>query len=145
VYCGEMADTKDHLIPRGYSGDADRLRVPTVPSCVECNSTLNDIYLPDVMERREVVRQRYRIKYRRLLKIVWYGEQDLLEFGPQLRSVIMSRMEQHISIMRRLSWPTNPTYDADAWGGAWEEDAFVDENKIPMALRGFIFDSKGTL
>ena len=145
MYCGETATTKDHLIPRGYSGDADRLRVPTVPSCVECNSTLGDIYLPDVMERREIVHQKYKTKYKGLLKVIWYGEEDLLEFGPQLRSVIMLRMEQHITLMRRLSWPLDPTYDADAWGGAWEQEVSVDENNIPVALRGFIFDSRGTL
>lgn len=143
VYCGELADTKDHLLPRNYTGDAERIRVPVVPSCRECNSTLNDIYMPDVIERREYVQSKYKIKYKSLLKVIWYSDSDLLEFGPQLRSVIMQLMEQHITLMSRLSWPKNPTYDADAWGGAWEETLSVDENDLPSPLRCLKSNSRG--
>tara|TARA_R110000822_G_scaffold23288_4_gene72217 strand:- start:8029 stop:8526 length:498 start_codon:yes stop_codon:yes gene_type:complete len=134
VYCGEIADTKDHLLPRGFTGEADRLRVPTVPACVECNSTLNAIHMPDVMDRREFLHKKYRTKYKSLLKVVWHGEEDLLDFGPYLRAAIMQRMEDHVILMRRLSWPSSPIYDADAWAGAWEQDVLVEE--IPFALQG---------
>ena len=143
VYCGELASTRDHLLPRNFTGNADRLRVPVVPACNECNSTLNQVHIPDVMERREYLQNKYRTKYKSFLKVIWYGEVDLLEFGPQLRYMILKRMSQHITVMARLSWPRNPTYDADAWAGAWEEEQSLDPDDLPSPLRGLKFDSRG--
>lgn len=135
VYCGETQDAMDHLIPRNYSGEADRLLVPVVPSCTECNSTLGDKYIPDVQDRRSYVQNRYRGKYRALLNIVWFGETDLLEFGPSLRTMLIRRMEQHIRLMSRLSWPHDPAFDADAWSSSWEEPISEDDLRKKMALR----------
>lgn len=99
--------------------------------------------MPDVIERRQYIQEKYRIKYKFLLKIVWYGESDLLEFGPQLRYVVMNQMQQHITLMSRLSWPRNPTYDADAWAHAWEEPSSVDPDNLPGPLRGLKSPPRG--
>lgn len=139
VYCGELAGTKDHLLPRNFTGESDRLRVPVVPSCQECNSILSESYMPDVLERREYVQNRLRIKYKKYLRVIQWGESDLAEFGDQLRSVILSQMEQHDRIVRRLAWPEKPTYDYDAWAGAWEEPLSVhdgDLKTLPRPLQG---------
>lgn len=144
VYCGETGNTVDHLLPRGFTGEADRLRVPVVPACGECNSTLGDVYMPDVMERREYVQDKYRVKYKKYKKVVYWGESDLKEFGPQLRTVLRKQMAEHTRLISRLSWPKNPTYDADAWGGAWEELISVDENDLPSPLRCLKSNPRGT-
>ena len=122
VYCGESATTKDHLLPRSWSGDAGRRLVPVVPSCQECNSTLGDRFLPDVMDRRNYVHERYRVKYRKPLKAVLYGPTDLEQFGPGLRNGLIKLMDEHHRIIRRLAWPTDPEYDHQAWKHAWESD-----------------------
>ena len=145
VYCGELATTKDHLLPRSYTGEAERLLIPTVPACIECNSTLNDIFMPDVIERREYLKNKYRKKYKNLLKIIWYSDEDLMEFGPQLRTVLMDLMQGHITLMGRLSWPRNPTYDADAWAGAWEEPLSVDPEDLLESLGCLKSPSRGTV
>lgn len=120
VYCGELADTVDHLLPKGFTGEADRKRVPVVPSCRECNSTLNDKYIPDVVDRREYVHSKYRTKYRRDLRAVQWGESDMAEFGPGIRLAIVRSQDAHSRAMQRLSWPHRPDYDYDAWRHAWE-------------------------
>lgn len=145
VYCGETGNTVDHLLPRGFTGEADRLRVPVVPACNECNSTLCDIYMPDVMERREYVQDKYNIKYRKYKKVIHWGESDLKQFGPQLRTVLRKQMKESQRLIDRLSWPKNPTYDADAWGGAWEESVYVDEKDMKTAVWCLKSDSRGTL
>lgn len=122
VYCGEIATTVDHLLPIGWSGDALRKRVPVVPACVECNSTLGDRHIPTVWERRAWLHARYRTKYRKRLRTVLLGADDLEELGPALRGAVIRQMDEHLRLMARLSWPASPTYDADAVRGSWEEE-----------------------
>jgi|LakMenE18May11ns_1017448.scaffolds.fasta_scaffold9922471_1 hypothetical protein len=122
VYCGETADTQDHLLPRGYTGEAERKIVPVVPACRECNSTLNDIYMPDVIERRNYLHNKYRSKYRKFLTKVIWGPSDLEQFGPQIRTAIDRGMNQHYRILSRLAWPEDPTYDYKAWSACWDEE-----------------------
>ena len=121
VYCGETADTMDHLLPRGWTGDALRKRVPVVPACRECNSTLGDRLIPEVQERRHYVHNRYRSKYRNRLRTVVLGSDDLAELGDGLRGAVIRQIAEHDRLMDRLSWPKSPTYDADALSGSWEE------------------------
>lgn len=123
VYCGELGDTVDHLLPRTWTGYGTRRRVPIVPACRECNSTLSDKFITDVIERRSFVQSALRQKYRKYLRVVLWSVDDLLEMGPALRLVIVGQMAHHERLMARLSWPVDPTYDADAWSCAWEEPA----------------------
>ena len=136
VYCGELGDTVDHLLPRNYTGDSDRKRVPVVPACQECNSTLGSNFIPDVQDRRDFVHRKYKAKYSKYLKIVWYAESDLDQFGPTLRAMLARGIEEHQRVMSRLSWPESPTYDADAWAGAWESPIYEDDLGLKVALRG---------
>lgn len=122
VYCGETADTIDHLLPRNWTGESHRKCVPVVPACRECNSTLSDVFLPDVEERRDLVHSRYRKRYRRELLMVARTEEGLAEFGASLRLVIERMQDLHYWVQRRLSWPVKPNYDAEAWAAAWSLD-----------------------
>lgn len=120
VYCGAIGDQMDHLLPRSLTGDTLRRLVPVVPSCQECNVTLSDAYIPDVADRRDYVHRRYRIKYRRRLRMLVRTEEGLSEMGPTLRSHVSRMQQEHEAIQRRLAWPYDPNYDANAWAAAWE-------------------------
>lgn len=37
IYCGRLADTVDHLLPRGFTGEANRRFTAIVPACRWCN------------------------------------------------------------------------------------------------------------
>lgn len=46
LYCGEYADTRDHLLPVTYTGRAVRRQVLTVPAYRQCNSFIGDAAAP---------------------------------------------------------------------------------------------------
>ena len=135
VYCGEPATDKDHLLPRNWSGDSDRARVPIVPSCAECNRIfLNDTYEPDVIARRKICQEKIKVKYKASLKKILYVEEDLKQFGPQLRASIRQQIARGEQTRRRLAWPESFDYDHKAWKHAWEEKGELSYMKAPPAL-----------
>lgn len=120
VYCGETSDTVDHLLPITWTGKAARKYVPVVPACRECNSTLGAIYLPSVEERRIEVQRKYKRKYRRVLTMTVLTDEGIENLGPNIRLVVSNMHYEHYRTIRRLAWPIEPSYDAEAWQHAWE-------------------------
>ena len=53
VYCGFPAGTKDHLVPRAWTGETRRQRVAVVPACADCNSRIGAFGSANVSERRK--------------------------------------------------------------------------------------------
>lgn len=115
VYCGMPADTKDHILPRTWSGDSDRRRVVTVPACRECNSAIGEAYAPTVAERREIAHRYIRRRYAKYLKYVIRGQSDLDTMGHLMRTATIDARRKHEATMARLAWPTDPFYDARAF------------------------------
>jgi len=66
IYCGEVAEEADHLVPKPISGTLVRRWVPTVPSCQSCNRTLRDFPVPIVAARAAHValqlRRRHKVR-----------------------------------------------------------------------------------
>src|SRR5690606_25044928 len=58
IYCGRRGHTKDHLLPRAWSGSAARAFVVTVPSCGTCNTLLADTLTWSITERRAIAHAR---------------------------------------------------------------------------------------
>jgi len=67
VYCGSPWSERDHLLPRGWSGEALRRYVPTVPSCSSCNNILSAFPEPLIAARVEHIARRLRRHWSRLL------------------------------------------------------------------------------
>lgn len=114
VYCGFWAETKDHLVPRGWSGDVDRSWVFTVPACRECNLGIGSKWAPTITERRSVAHKFIRRKYRRHLAQDRFTQEDLDEMGRNLRSLIESGMQVGELTRKRLAWPPFEGYDIQA-------------------------------
>ena len=60
AYCGEYADTKDHIIPYSFNhsgkrradmGDSDNL----VPCCRECNSIASNLVFDDFYKKKDYI------------------------------------------------------------------------------------------
>jgi hypothetical protein len=113
VYCGLDADTVDHLLPRGWSGDTLRSRVLTVPACRECNSAIGGQWASTITERREVAQAAIRRRYRKLLAGAALSQKDLAELGPNLRSYVEASLTVRKVVEARLAWPP-PMYDIQA-------------------------------
>jgi hypothetical protein len=106
VYCGDPADTVDHLLPRSWTGDGyARSVVETVPSCKQCNSILGDRCGPDIDERRAYVQERLAAKYANEIKTIDWTMDDLAELGPSLRTHICAGLIRKRWVQARLAWP----------------------------------------
>lgn len=114
VYCGEPADSRDHLRSRGWTGNRTRATVAVVPSCRECNSLIGDTFEHRVEGRREIVHKKLRAKNRSDLAVVLFGESDLAAMGPTLRAATEAAAARHVRLIKRLSWPVDPDYDIKA-------------------------------
>ena len=115
IYCGFPAGTKDHLIPRTWSGEARRSLVAVVPACAECNSTIGDRGGFSIPERRRRAQDGIRKRNRKLLACPVWTEQELREFGPNLRNYMRLQACKREAVLGRLAWPVDPFYDLRAW------------------------------
>lgn len=125
VYCGTVADTRDHLIPRNLSGETLRRLVAVVPACRECNSRIADHPAASVTERREVAQARLRRRHERILSVPDKTEADLRELGPGLRSVAIKNNRLRVHVRARLAWPEDPHYDIRAFQKSGIDDPYA--------------------
>jgi len=133
IYCGRPGHTKDHLLPRRWSGDAARRWVAVVPACGTCNSLLNDTLTWSITERRALCHERLRKHFRKVLRTVDHTPDELDEYGPTLRDHIEDAMAKKAEVLAMLEWPTDPDYDARALEHSGIEDAWVTGFLVPMA------------
>lgn len=124
VYCGLSANTKDHLIPRGWSGETARSFVLTVPSCRECNAFISDKWAPTITERRTIAQDRIKSKYRAALRVHRFTKEDLAEMGPNLRSMVDAKHAIAEVVRDRLAWPPYEGFDFGACVRAGFEDPY---------------------
>lgn len=115
VYCGFPSGTKDHLIPKTWTGDTRRARVAVVPACAECNSLIHVSGSFNVSERRRIAQAKLAKKHRAVLAGIDWTDEQLAEFGPNLRSSLTSALQKKRALQSRLSWPEDPFYDIRAW------------------------------
>lgn len=114
IYCGRPSDTVDHLLPSGYTGTASRRYTAIVPACRWCNSSLGARITWSITERREMVREMIRRKYKNILRTNDFSKAELREFGPTLRSQIEASMRAKKQVEQMLNWPVDPAYDLRA-------------------------------
>jgi hypothetical protein len=103
--------TKDHLLPRNWSGEGLRRYVVTVPACGECNSLIGATLLPTITARREYAQKRLRVKHAKILRRADYSESELEEFGWTLRTSVIAGMAEKGQLLERLAWPADVAYD----------------------------------
>lgn len=114
IYCGRRGSTKDHLLPRDWTGDAKRHFVVTVPACGTCNSLLGRTLTWSITERRAIAHARLRRKYRRILAQIDFTPEQVAEFGPGIRPDIIRGIENKKAVLAMLAFPTDPDYDMRA-------------------------------
>jgi hypothetical protein len=125
VYCGLTADTKDHLVPRGWSGEVDRSWVLTVPACRECNSAIGAKWAPTVTERRDLAHKHIRKRYAKYLSRFPHTKKDMAEMGPNLRSYCEAGLQMRELVHDRLNWPPYEGYDIQAAQRSGIDDPYV--------------------
>ncbi len=102
VYCGGISDQRDHLLPRGWTGEAIRRLVPTVPACAHCNRTINDHPSPLIAERSSHVASRIRLREGMNLSRSEKTDEELEEYGHRLRTMLRAKRFQRQVLRARL-------------------------------------------
>lgn len=111
VYCGQPADTRDHIIPTALTGVERRNSVLTVPACRQCNSAIGSTIVFSIDGRRTVAQAYIRRKYGKALKRPDYTPSEIQEFEGSLRLSVIASQEEKVWVQSRLEWPKDPDYD----------------------------------
>jgi len=114
-YCGDPADTIDHVVPRSLLRrlrDLDdpevtalmvhRNRIMEVDCCRDCNSRLGSSYSRNLQERRNLLRARLRRRFKTLLSIPDWSDAELGRLGPSLQQTVIARLVLRDRIRKRL-------------------------------------------
>ena len=113
VYCGERANTEDHLQPRSHVAKLLGIinlrealgRLVTVPACLECNSLVGAKIFLTTGAKRRYIQAKLRHRYRRVLEMPAWSNKELGEITcPNLRSIIVSGVEQKERLLHRVRW-----------------------------------------
>ena len=107
IYCGMPADFIDHIPPRHMRRQFIELNLSfwqerEVPACRECNSVLGCRPLLTIGERRTYVKDKLRKRYAKYLRIPNWTQEELGEFGNDLRRMIQRNMLVRDGIRERL-------------------------------------------
>lgn len=108
AYCGDVADTRDHVIPCSYlRPDCEgshhyRASDWLVPACRECNVTLGARLLFTVPDRAAFLLARFRAKWRKLLASPDWTPEELDETEGFFRKQLESLAAQKLLARHRL-------------------------------------------
>ena len=107
-YCGEPADTKDHVIPHTVLTGAQRRGGhhdlgETVPCCRECNHLLGSKVFPSMEDRCHYVAGALRRRYSKLINAPAWTADELAELGPGLRASILADASRRNVVRRRIA------------------------------------------
>ena len=109
IYCGEPADTLDHVPPKTRVYDYRSLNLIKeyyfkVYCCKECNNLLSDTLQDCLFDRIEVLKAKLYRRYRRYLKIPEWEAEELAELGKTLKEEVLSAIRLRDAIEYRLDY-----------------------------------------
>jgi len=104
-------DARDHVIPRSVlqtladTGiEINKSRIKIVPCCHECNCLLGASFQETIAERKKYLKQRLRHKYRAILKIPHWTEEEINELGYVLKQDLLCTLKKKEMLLLRLKW-----------------------------------------
>lgn len=109
-YCGDIADSLDHVPPRAIrkalldSGVITDYDIKDVTACRDCNSRIGADAPFNLTDRKRLVKERLRKKYAKLLKAPDWSDSELEHVGQTLKSSILALQCQKVRIQQRLSF-----------------------------------------
>lgn len=113
TYCGCVADTRDHVTPFSYNDSTGKRKSAfrgqkenIVPACKQCNSIGSNKHFDGVDKKREYIQERLEQKYKRLLKIPDWSEEEIKKMGHKFRKEIRLKMIAKRWVWNRIAYPT---------------------------------------
>jgi hypothetical protein len=109
VYCGVASSGYDHVPPLHFVSrldDRDRwaFDLRKLPACPECNSLLGGCLKTTIRERRAIIKAKLRSRYRCVLGMPAWDEDELDELGPSLRGNVRNHAKFSTYIKKRLGY-----------------------------------------
>lgn len=119
TYCGDHAQSLDHVIPKTFEDTCSFARTKVVPCCHECNSLLGDAFVHCVGGRADYVRALITERHNKVLSMPDWDTDELEDMSDRMRASIMCAMRHKKAIQARLSHcehvaACNPTIEL-AW------------------------------
>lgn len=102
IYCAEVAEHRDHLVPEPWTGPIARAFVPTVPACADCNVRIGDTNVHTIGGRAEIVASSLRKKHAKSLLIPDRDDDWFLEFSFRMAENLKASQAQRRALRRRL-------------------------------------------
>jgi hypothetical protein len=99
VYCGEVADTRDHFPPRSYGP-----RGFLLPACRQCNDFAGTEFSLDFQARVHHVKRKLLSRYKRWINTPDWSEEELLELGQNLKLKAKKWQIDKAVAQRRIAW-----------------------------------------
>lgn len=113
-YCGDLANSIDHVLPSvyliGLSPEAllalPKLAADTVPACVNCNSLLGASFQESLALRKQELKTRLRKRWARLLDATPEWTEDDLDGLAEgyFKDSIIAQLAYREHILERLRW-----------------------------------------
>lgn len=138
TYCGEPANTYDHVPPRHWLSSNPKL-VPreksSVPACAECNQTIGGKLLFGVGSRAEFLKAKYLKKYKKVLNFTPWLEDELEDMSEDFQKTLRATQVLKQIIQERLIH-LDQTVTADY---TWQEAQDLFKNKSYKPIQKIIF------
>lgn len=116
-YCGEIADTVDHVVPQSMLQKLSTLededvtallvrfnRRLTVPACFDCNVTLGNSYQDTLAKRKDELKRRLRRRFKKYLDIPEWSDRELGQLGEHLQQRVLAGIYKQQVVLRRLRY-----------------------------------------
>lgn len=105
TYCGEPADTRDHIIPWASQGSKKEKTFENqelTSACLECNVLLGDKLFVTIPQRAAYLLKKIPQRYKKVLRQPEWTLEELKELGPSLRQSIEKVEIERLRLRRRI-------------------------------------------
>lgn len=113
-YCGDDAETKDHIIPISYyySGKREGRHLTAkygkenlIDCCKECNSLASNKVFNNVEAKKEYIQDKIWNKYKKIINMPEWTDEELNELEGYLRKSIKIKILARRWILNRVNYP----------------------------------------
>lgn len=122
-YCGDPAETVDHVPPLSYVAQwgsdlliTSGISFLLVESCGECNGLLSNGPESTILDRADLVKEKLAKRYKKLLRLPEWSQDEIEALGPSMRKYVGDPNMALKRIKRRLAWTPEEYLALIPWG-----------------------------
>ena len=97
-----MANHRDHVVPKSWTGNPSFAERYVVPCCQPCNTLLGNAAVHTVEERAAYLYERYSRKYRKQLSSEDWTPSELKQMSKTMKKFILAKQKERKDINQKL-------------------------------------------